>query len=182
MCAVAVVCILSAFSFGFLKRNGPLTAVKIVSKRRKGKGFLSTLLEAFTTTILVCLLRGTCKYAQEAIYWPFSSGIHADTVYQSLMSSRPCTLKNPFAALGKACPKSSLGVLKWWPRRCLVCPKSLWRLNHTRLLSWMLWWPRELGQLTTRGACKSWKRQSWAAEAEEPAEAELSSFLSGTED
>ena len=68
MCAVAVVCILSAFSFGFLKRNGPLTAVKIVSKRRKGKGFLSTLLEAFTTTILVGLLRGTCKYAQEAIY------------------------------------------------------------------------------------------------------------------
>ena len=68
MCAVAVVCILSAFSFGFLKRNGPLTAVKIVSKRRKGKGFLSTLLEAFTTTILVWLLRGTCKYAQEAIY------------------------------------------------------------------------------------------------------------------
>ena len=47
MCAVAVVCILSAFSFGFLKRNGPLTAVKIVSKRRE-RAF-STLLEAFTT-------------------------------------------------------------------------------------------------------------------------------------
>ena len=65
MCAVAVVCILSAFSFGFLKRNGPVTAVKIVSKRRERAFY------PFRSPLHCRVLLVTCKYAQEAIYWPF---------------------------------------------------------------------------------------------------------------
>ena len=149
MCAVAVVYILSAFSFGFLKRNGPVTAVKIVSKRRERAFY------PFRSPLHCRVLLVTCKYAQEAIYWPF----HLMPLFPVAPKVRkmPGGIQSrifiwcrapiwPFFLESHSVLGESFGVLKWWPRRCLVCPKSLWRLNHSRLLSWMLWWPRELGQ------------------------------------